>query len=95
MSKSKETHSEFDSKPEEESSLKTESDFNNDDDWVSLLTIGVLSIFAGVFSTGVIAGLAESFFEIELSIDNPIVRITALFLTIGWWKIIRYWDTSE
>ena len=100
--KKKNKHSEFNSQSNSDlhnsndnSSLKEQSDDKKTTDWVNLATTGVLSIFAGVASTGFIAGLSESIFEITLPFDNPFVRLLVTLLTIGWWKIIRYWDSNK
>jgi len=79
----------------EDNSLTTETDKQNKTDWVNLITKGILSIFAGVASTGLIAGVFESITDITLPFDNPVIRFLALVLTIIWWKIITYWDTKN
>lgn len=100
--KKRNKHSEFNSESHNDlqnlsdnNSLTQESDGQSSTAWVNLATTGILSIFAGVASTGFIAGLSESIFEMTVPFDNPFVRLLAIFLAIGWWKIIRYWDTSE
>lgn len=76
-------------------SINRETDKKNKPTWVNLATTGVLSIFAGIATTGITAGIVESIFDIMLPLDNPIVRLLAFILTIAWWKTIIYWEAKK
>ncbi|MDR9417529.1 hypothetical protein [Gracilimonas sp.] len=78
----------------ETNSIDTEPDKQNNETWINLATTGVLSIFASIASTGFIAGVVETIFDIMLPFDNPIIQFLALVLTIAWWKTIRHWESK-
>jgi hypothetical protein len=80
---------------DETNSSNRETDKNNKSTWINLFSTGVLSIFAGIASTGIIAGVVESIFDITLPLDNPFIRLLALVLSIAWWKTIRYWEEKK
>jgi hypothetical protein len=67
---------------------------NSENKWKDQISRALLALFAGVTSTGILAGMVEVLLEISLPFSNPVIRGIFLVLVAVWWKLIGYWSTD-